>query len=1222
MMVEYGSTNGGPKSEYIDNVRLTQNGALVTNFPNGSYTVQGLPPGTYVYMLTAQGIRNLNGEEQVRSLSSGPVTITVNAPPAPIDSAEKVTTSLSTDRVLAGKPFNVSVTMKNTGDTTWTAGGGYSLGMPQGGPSWGVGTIPVQGSVAPGQTATFNFTATPNQGATNGGWYGIQMQMQRNGSWFGLATGQIGFFVWQPVNNSSFLSQTVPAAMKTGASQVVTVSMKNTGDMTWQSGSYWLGSQNPADSTVWGPTRIAMPRNVAPGESVDIPLTLQAPATPGVYNFQRQMWADGKGWFGSATPNVVVNVRAPVNSARMEGGAMPTGMQTGSSTQLRLLVRNNGETTWTSAAGYALVSENPADNSTWGAQRVALPSDVPPNGLVEFIFTITAPSIPGSYALQWRMKQDNVGRFGDSTPNTNVQVTLPPVKGTWTEYDALGRVTSTAQDTEAGLAITVSTYQQGNWQSTVDPLGRATQVQYQSFGTPEQTRPIAIRAPEGAFTDVPRDRYGRPTAVIRRNSNSSVQLRRSLVYGEGGALCKIIEPESGTTVSAYDAAGNIAWSASGLSLPSTDNCDLTAAQGSGRKVARTYDARNRISTLTFPDGNGNQSWSYTADGLPAQVQTANGGGTNPIINTYSYNKRRLLTGESTSQVGGFNWALGYGYDANASRMGIQYPSGLYIALEPNALGQPTRVGTHATGVTYHPNGRPVGFSYGNGIRFEQSFNVQQAIASIGAFPNVSSLAYAYDLVGNVARISDLTTVGRDRQMSYDGLGRLVLSSSPGFGGDGNLRYTYDVLDNIRTARLTGGKDHSYVYDAKNRLTNVMSSQGATTMGLAYDVQGNLSLRNGQPFVFDMGNRLRSAPGPEAYRYDAGGRRVVATLQGSGAILSMYDGNGTIRRQHSERDGKSREYLYLGSLLVATLETGSDGVVRPYYQHLDTLGSPVAVTDASGAVIERSYYDPYGELRNRPLKDGIGYAGHVSDSVNSLSYMQQRYYDPSLGVFLSVDPINGLQNPVAQFNRYRYANGNPYRFTDPDGRESEEQKQKPINLRSIISHPSVSSSSLSILIVSGAGSGAQKGSTVINYNKPPPITVPPSGANIESLQCVADCSGLDSIYVNGGAELKGHNPGSAHYDDRAVDIAGPVLNPVSHTKMMICASACGYTHGGWEVKGKFYPNAEVNWNPYKDHWHFQFGRGGSVPALPSFGFDMPRGVHVGRGPLRRGGYIEP
>ncbi|MDH1914387.1 hypothetical protein N5D91_24085, partial [Stenotrophomonas sp. GD03794] len=31
------------------------------------------------------------------------------------------------------------------------------------------------------------------------------------------------------------------------------------------------------------------------------------------------------------------------------------------------------------------------------------------------------------------------------------------------------------------------------------------------------------------------------------------------------------------------------------------------------------------------------------------------------------------------------------------------------------------------------------------------------------------------------------------------------------------------------------------------------------------------------------------------------------------------------------------------------------------------------------------------------------------------------------------PVTAYQKPVEQFNRYRYANGNPYKFTDPDGR---------------------------------------------------------------------------------------------------------------------------------------------------------------------------------------------
>lgn len=106
-----------------------------------------------------------------------------------------------------------------------------------------------------------------------------------------------------------------------------------------------------------------------------------------------------------------------------------------------------------------------------------------------------------------------------------------------------------------------------------------------------------------------------------------------------------------------------------------------------------------------------------------------------------------------------------------------------------------------------------------------------------------------------------------------------------------------------------------------------------------------------------------------------------------------------------------------------------------YYHTDALGSPVAITNVAGVVIERTEYEPYGQVLNEPVADGPGYTGHVSDAQTGLSYMQQRYYDPQIGRFLSMDPVTADAGTGANFNRYWYANNNPYRFTDPDGRES-------------------------------------------------------------------------------------------------------------------------------------------------------------------------------------------
>ncbi|GEM_PF-2429814 len=103
----------------------------------------------------------------------------------------------------------------------------------------------------------------------------------------------------------------------------------------------------------------------------------------------------------------------------------------------------------------------------------------------------------------------------------------------------------------------------------------------------------------------------------------------------------------------------------------------------------------------------------------------------------------------------------------------------------------------------------------------------------------------------------------------------------------------------------------------------------------------------------------------------------------------------------------------------------------YYYSSDALHSEVVITDANRNVVERTYYSPYGQVLNRSMRDGPGYTGHEEDPETSLVYMQQRYYDPQSGRFLSTDPVQATVEG-GNFNRYWYANDNPYRYTDPNG----------------------------------------------------------------------------------------------------------------------------------------------------------------------------------------------
>jgi len=130
------------------------------------------------------------------------------------------------------------------------------------------------------------------------------------------------------------------------------------------------------------------------------------------------------------------------------------------------------------------------------------------------------------------------------------------------------------------------------------------------------------------------------------------------------------------------------------------------------------------------------------------------------------------------------------------------------------------------------------------------------------------------------------------------------------------------------------------------------------------------------------------------------------------------------------------YIYLGGKLIA--ETVVGGATQ--YVHTDALGSPVARTGPTRALISRTRYEPYGYVaagtKPSASTSQIGFTGHVQDAETELVYMQQRYYDPIAGRFLSIDPVTTEADTGKEFGRYTYVDNNPYAKVDPDGALSE------------------------------------------------------------------------------------------------------------------------------------------------------------------------------------------
>jgi RHS repeat-associated protein len=195
--------------------------------------------------------------------------------------------------------------------------------------------------------------------------------------------------------------------------------------------------------------------------------------------------------------------------------------------------------------------------------------------------------------------------------------------------------------------------------------------------------------------------------------------------------------------------------------------------------------------------------------------------------------------------------------------------------------------------------------------------------------------------------------------------------------------------------------------------------------LAYDHLGNLtneSLPSGdQQYIYDFLNRLVMymdvGYNVTKYRYDALGRRISKNLNGWTHTRYVYDGDRLIQ----ERDGTDGSspgqvvlsYVYgVGSDEVLTRRRLSDST--DLFYHSNALGSVAAVTDGSGAVVERYKYDAYGQvtflapdftpLTSSAVGNNILFTGRHYDTETKLYYYRARTYHPYLGRFLQRDPL--------------------------------------------------------------------------------------------------------------------------------------------------------------------------------------------------------------------------
>ena len=121
-----------------------------------------------------------------------------------------------------------------------------------------------------------------------------------------------------------------------------------------------------------------------------------------------------------------------------------------------------------------------------------------------------------------------------------------------------------------------------------------------------------------------------------------------------------------------------------------------------------------------------------------------------------------------------------------------------------------------------------------------------------------------------------------------------------------------------------------------------------------------------------------------------------------------------------------------------------------FVNTDVVGSPIVATafnqsyasqlgnSQQGVLSWTQNYFPYGERRekwsaNYGKDQTEWFAGKTLDTETGLSYFGARYYDGAIGRFMGIDPVGADPSSIHLQNRYAYANNNPYKYVDPDGR---------------------------------------------------------------------------------------------------------------------------------------------------------------------------------------------
>ena len=652
------------------------------------------------------------------------------------------------------------------------------------------------------------------------------------------------------------------------------------------------------------------------------------------------------------------------------------------------------------------------------------------------------------------------------------------------EYDKSGNLVETKEQIEGDKNKEIEyTYdKQGNLVQVKSSLENE-KAQYVQYVYDEQgnkvrrftgmTGPltVTVAAVENAKDDAGKDTFtygGKTYAVLVTGKKKSDTIRETkYVYDTKNRLVSYTDPEGRTETYTYDCNSNL-----------TKTVDKN-----GNTLKNTYDNKNRLTERTAKEKKTGKetvhTYRYNAYGDVA-VQDD----TQFVYGDVS----GQVTKETTKLTKNKDVVKNYTYDSNGNKSTFSVKAGedtkLSLSYEYDGSSRLISVkdseGNRAVSYAYDTEGSLSERQAANGLKTTYGYDYQNRLTSMTNETGKGVVSkYSSTYLKNGQKAEEVSTVmdkkGKSTKKTaaytYDMLGRITRETKT---GREDISYTYDANNN-RKQMTIGNKTTAYQYNKNdellrtdtlhtdtekndvviykndkngNRLATVNRSEipaeAKDTSYIDVDVTlGDNQLNDNVVNHYNALNQLTETLTKNykvSFTYDAEGLRTGKTVNGEKTVY-VWDGDQVVM-ELSKGGAVQKRYIRGNDLVYADKGENTE---KTYYV-TDMHGNVVQLLDESGNVTKTYEYDSFGNEVKPEKKDEnpYRYCGEYYDKETEEVYLRARYYEPSVGRFITRDTYTGESDEPLSLHLYTYCENDGVNAWDPSGHT----KESVINVHSV------------------------------------------------------------------------------------------------------------------------------------------------------------------------------